>query len=388
MFQFLVKKFITDYMNTDDPAVRRSYATVSSIYGIFLNILLFAGKYIAGTVSGSTAIIADAFNNLSDAGSSVISFIGFRLAGKKPDKDHPFGHGRMEYIAGFIISSVIVVVGIELCIESIKKIVDPQPIIPGLLSAAIMIAAILVKLYMFLYNRSVGKKISSAALIATATDSLTDCLATLAALFSMGLVYFFGINIDGWAGALVSLFVIYAGITSAKDTLSPLLGQAPDRELVEGIEQIVMSHPEVKGIHDLIINDYGPGRLIISLHAEVDGKENIFTIHDAIDLAERELSERYNCIATIHMDPIESDDSEIQQMKHQVLEAIKPFYPDVTIHDFRLVPGNTHSNLIFDAVLPGDCTDSDETAQKKISEAVSSINENYFAVVHIDRSFV
>ena len=388
MFRFLIKKFIPDHTSTTDPQVRRSYATVSSIYGIILNIILFAGKYVAGMISGSTAVIADAFNNLSDAGSSVISFIGFRLAGKKPDRDHPFGHGRMEYIAGFIISAVIFVVGAELCISSIKKILEPEPITPGLLPAAIMIAAILVKLYMFIYNRSAGRKINSAALMATATDSLTDCLATFAALLSMGLMYFFGINVDGWAGILVSLFIIYAGLTSAKDTISPLLGQAPDKELVEEIEQVVMSHPEVKGIHDLIINDYGPGRLILSLHAEVNGSENIFDIHDAIDLAERELSERFNCIATIHMDPIESDDSEIQQMKHSVLEVLKTVYPEVTIHDFRFVPGNTHSNLIFDAVLPADCKDSDETAQEKICEAVASMNAGYYAVVHIDRSFV
>jgi len=388
MFRLLTRLFVKKHTETGDPSVRRGYATLASVYGIVLNIILFGAKYFAGTVSGSMAVIADAFNNLSDAGSSVITFIGFRLAGKKPDKGHPFGHGRIEYVAGFIISAIILIVGVELGISSVRKIINPEPVEVGILPAAIMILAILVKFYMFTYNRSAARKIDSMTLMATAKDSLTDCIATAVTLISMGLMYFLHINVDGWAGILVSLFIIYAGLTSAQETLSPLLGQAPDPELVKGIEETVMSHPEVKGIHDLIVNDYGPGRLIISLHAEVNGQDDIFVIHDAIDLAERELNEKYGCIATIHMDPIESDDYEVMKLKEHVLELVCSVYPEASIHDFRTVPGPTHTNLIFDMLLPADCRDSNEHAKELVENLIHERDPEFYGVVHIDRSFV
>lgn len=388
MFKLLTKIFIKNSENVSDIKVRQNYATLSSIYGIVLNVLLFIGKYIAGAISGSVAIIADAFNNLSDAGSSVITLLGFLLAGKKPDKYHPFGHGRIEYLTGLIISAIIIVVGVELGISSVKKIISPEPVEVSLIPVLIMVAAILVKFYMFTYNRSVGKKIGSAALIATATDSLTDCIATLVTLISIGIAFFFKINVDGIAGLLVSLFILYAGISSIKDTLSPLLGQPPEQELVDEIEKCVLAHPEVKGIHDLIVHDYGPGRLMISLHAEVDGDGDIFELHDAIDLAEKDLDEKFNCLSTIHMDPIESNNPEVVNLRHMALEKINELYPIATIHDFRIVPGPTHTNLIFDCVLSMDEKDSDEDAAKKISDHIHGACPEYYAVVKIDRSYV
>lgn len=388
MYKLLVKLLVKNKNDLQKPEVRTAYATLSSGLGIFLNILLFGAKYLAGVISGSMAIIADAFNNLSDAGSSIITFIGFKLAGKKPDRKHPFGYGRVEYISGFIISAIIVVVGLELGISSIQKIISPEVMSHDILPVIIMCLAILVKLYMFLYNRYAGKTIDSAALKATATDSLTDCIATFVTIISIVLHILFDINIDGYAGVLVSLFILYAGITSAINTISPLLGQPPEKELVEGIEELVMTYPQVKGIHDLMVHDYGPGRLIVSLHAEVDGNCDIFEVHDAIDLAEMKLAEVFNCLATIHMDPIESNNSEVQKMKEKVLNVVKTVYPDACIHDFRMVPGTTHTNLIFDALLPIDCKDSNDEAREKLETAIHSTMGDYYGVVHIDRNYV
>lgn len=388
MFKLLTKIFIKDSENVSDVKVRGKYATLSSIYGIALNVLLFIGKYIAGAISGSVAIIADAFNNLSDAGSSVITLLGFLLAGKKPDKYHPFGHGRIEYLTGLIISAIIIVVGVELGISSVKKIISPEPIEVSLVPVLIMVAAILVKFYMYTYNHSLGKKINSAALQATATDSLSDCIATLVTLISIGISFFFKINVDGIAGLLVSLFILYAGISSIKDTVSPLLGQPPEAELVADIEKCVLAHPEIKGIHDLIVHDYGPGRLMISLHAEVDGNGDVFELHDAIDCAENDLNDKFNCISTIHMDPIESNNPKVEKLREDTLVKVRELYPDSTIHDFRMVPGPTHTNLIFDCVLSMNDKDSDEEARKKISDHIHSSWPEYFAVIKIDRSYV
>ncbi len=388
MFKLLTGIFVKNRENTGDPKVRKSYATLASIYGICLNIILFIAKFIAGTISGSMAITADAFNNLSDAGSSVITFFGFMLSGKRPDRKHPYGYGRIEYITGFIISALILLVGVELGISSVNKIITPEPIEVSIVPVIIMIASILVKFYMFTYNRSTGKKINSQALSATATDSLTDSIATAVTLISMGLVYFFHINVDGWAGLLVSLFIIYAGITSAIDTISPLLGQPPEEELVKEIEATSMKYEAVKGIHDLMIHDYGPGRLIISLHCEVDGENDMYRIHDEIDNLETELNEKFNCVATIHMDPIESNNSVVGEMREKVADKVKELYADATVHDFRMVPGPTHTNLIFDAVLPMSEKDKDSDAKEKIEELIKNDWDGYFAVVHIDRSYL
>lgn len=389
MLKYLIKKLIPDNENVRNPKVRAAYGKLCAVYGIFLNVILFAGKLFAGIVTGSVAISADAFNNLSDAGSSAISFLGFIIASKKPDPSHPFGHGRVEYLSGMVISAFILVMGFELAKSSVGKIINPQPIQGGLLPVIILVVSIAVKLYMSVYNKKLGTKIESAAMTATAADSRSDAISTGVVLLSTLVSWFLGFNIDGWTGLAVSVLILYAGYNSMKDTVSPLLGKAPDHELVESIAKEVMSHPEIKGIHDVIVHDYGPGRLIISLHAEVDGHSDIYEIHDVIDRCEMELKEKYGCLTTIHMDPIESDNKELYELKKSIECEIKEAIDEgISIHDFRMVPGPTHTNVIFDAVFPPDYEMTDDDAKKKIEEIVSNNHENTFAVVSIDRSFV
>ena len=387
MFRLLEEMFIKNRDDVTSPVVRRAYGTLCSVYGIFLNIVLFAGKYFAGVFSGSMAIIADAFNNLSDAGSSVITLLGFSLASKKPDPDHPYGHGRIEYLAGLVLSAVIMLTGFELGKSSVEKIIRPEAVEVSLLSAVILLAAILVKLYMHIYNKKTGHKINSEAMLATAADSLTDCIATGVVLLSMGVTWLFKINIDGYVGLVVALFIMYAGFSAAKDTLSPLLGKAPDREFVKAIEKTVMAHPEVVGIHDLMVHDYGPGRIIISLHAEVPASGNILELHDAIDCAEHELKENFGCLATIHLDPIDTESEEVSGYRHQLSELLKEVTPDISIHDLRIVPGATHTNLIFDAAVPADFPLTDEQTAQEIRSIVREKLDKCFAVVNIDRMY-
>ena len=303
MLKLLIRIFIPDRENISEPAVRIAYGRLCGIWGIFLNLLLFAGKYLAGLVSGSVAITADAFNNLSDALSSFISLCGFVLSAKKPDDDHPFGHGRMEYLAGLLLSSLIIVMGFELFKSSLDKIREPAAVQAGLLPALILAASIALKLYMALYNRAIGKKIRSSAMLAAYKDSLSDSVSTLLVLVSMGVSHFWGINIDGWAGLAVALFIMATGLKAVSETVSPLLGKAPEAELVRSIEALALECPEIAGIHDLMVHDYGPGRLMISLHAEVDGRKDVFTVHEAIDKTEKEINRCFGAVTTIHMDP-------------------------------------------------------------------------------------
>ena len=384
----LSKIFIKNRDDVTDPAVRKAYGSLCSALGIVLNVLLFAGKYIAGAVSGSIAITADAFNNLSDAGSSAISLVGFHLSSKKPDLDHPFGHGRLEYISGLCVAALILVMGVELLISSVQKIITPEPVEMGLLPAAILIVSIAVKVYMSAYNRSVGKKISSSAMRATATDSLSDSVATTVVLLSMGVSYFFDVNIDGYAGVLVALFILWAGVGVARDTLSPLLGQAPDPELVHKIEDIVMSREEIIGMHDLVVHDYGPGRLMISLHAEVDGRGDIFELHDAVDTVERTLASELGCEATIHMDPVVCDDEAVDAEHKRLLEVIAGIDDIIGVHDFRMVAGPSHTNLIFDVVVPCGLDKTADEVRAEICAAVEAQMPGRFAVVNVDTSFV
>jgi len=388
MISLLSRLFIKDSENVADPKVRQAYGTLCGTVGIALNILLFAGKYFAGSVSGSIAIVADSFNNLSDAGSSLITLLGFRLAGRKPDPDHPYGHGRVEYISGLVVAALILMMGVNLGRDAISAILEPQPLETGWLPALILVASICVKIYMFLYNRAVGKKIASAAMVATASDSLSDSVSTTVVLISMLIARFFSLNIDGYAGVMVALFILYTGYGAAKDTLAPLLGQAPDPEFVRNISGLVMSHPEVKGIHDLIVHDYGPGRQMITIHTEVDGKEDIFMLHDAIDNIERELMDTFGCHATIHMDPIETDNEQLAAMRKKISELVKTLDPAVTIHDFRMVPGTTHTNVIFDVVVPHGFRMTDEEVAAAVKKMVADTYPNHFAVLNIDKAYV
>ena len=388
MLSLLARFFIPDHKNYRDPAVRTRYGLLCSALGIVLNVVLFVGKYIAGVLSGSVAIAADAVNNLSDAGSSLISLFGFRMASKKPDPDHPFGHGRIEYLSGLAVSALIVLMGVELAKSSVEKIISPERVEAGVLSLAILLISIGVKVYMGIYNRAVGKKINSSAMAATAADSFSDTVATAVVFLSMLLSFFTDVNIDGWVGVAVAAFIIRAGVLAARDTVSPLLGQAPDRELVDTIEKMVMSSEAVCGIHDLIVHDYGPGRLIVSLHAEVDGSGDIYELHDAIDNIERDLKRELNCLAVVHMDPVDTHDERTAAARDAVAELVKGIDGRITIHDFRMVPGKTHTNYIFDAVLPMDYPMSDEEAARLIEAEVSRRFPNCYGVVDIDRSYV
>ena len=390
MIKLLSRIFIKDYKNYESPAVRSSYGVLCGGFGIFLNILLFIGKFLAGTLAKSVSITADAFNNLADAGSSIITLLGFRLARQKPDTKHPFGHGRIEYIAGLLVSAAIILMGFELAKSSISKIISPEPIEFSVLTAAILVCSILVKLYMVFYNKSIGKKIKSATLGATALDSCSDCIATSVVLVSSLIAHFFKINIDGYCGVLVAAFVIYSGIRALQETITPLLGQAPDREFIERIQKLIEEFPEITGIHDLIVHDYGPGRLMISLHAEMPVYEDsdIFAMHDIIDNAERLLSKELECLVTIHLDPTRSNDEKVAELKAKTVNVLHRISPELSLHDFRVVPGPTHTNLIFDVVIPFDLKLKEDEITEKLNSAVSEWDDaKYYVVASFDRPY-
>ncbi len=388
MIKLLSKLLIKNNNDYSDPTVRRRYGILCGSVGVALNILLSLGKFIAGLSVNSIAVIADAANNLSDAGSSVITMAGFKLAGQKPDPAHPFGHGRIEYISGLIVSMAILLMGFELLKTSVEKIFSPEETVFSIAAIVILCASIAVKLYIFFYNKKIAAKINSSAMAATATDSVSDCLATAATLLSIILSAATGINLDGYCGVIVALFILFAGFKAAKDTVNPLLGQKPDPEFVKQIEETVLSHEEVVGIHDLVVHDYGPGRIMISLHAEVSDKENILKIHDVIDNIEKELQKKLECHAVIHMDPISTDDENTLKLKKEINEIVKKENPEFSIHDFRVVAGDTHTNIIFDLLIPYGISEDEETIKKKIDDEVKKLNKNYFTVIEIDKNFV
>ena len=388
LIQLLAKRLIPNWQHTEDPAVRRGYGVLCGVVGICLNVLLFLGKILAGTVSGSIAITADAFNNLSDAGSSVVTLLGFKLAAQKPDSHHPFGHGRMEYVSGLVVSMVILLMGVELAKTSVEKIITPGEVDFSPVVVGILIASIAVKLYMAAYNRLVSKKIDSSAMAATATDSLSDCLATSAVLLSTLAGHFWDIYIDGWCGAAVACFILWAGVNAARETINPLLGQPPSPEFVQEVQDLVLSHPEIIGIHDLIVHDYGPGRRILSLHAEVPASGDILALHDVVDTAERELATTLGCVATIHMDPVVMDDGLTAETRERVAALASIIDPGISIHDFRMVAGPTHTNVIFDVVVPFNCPLTDHDVADRIRTAVRTLDGNYYAVVEVEKSYV
>ena len=384
----LVRLFIKDCDNVTDPAVRERYGILSGAVGIVLNLLLSAGKLFAGLMTGSISITADAFNNLSDAGSSVVTLVGFKLAGQKADDGHPFGHGRMEYLAGLLVSLMILLVGVELGRSSIGKILHPEEVDFSLVSTGILAASILVKLWMGQFNRGLGRKIGSAAMAATAADSLSDAVATAAVLVGTLVNRFAHVNIDGWVGLAVAVFILRAGWGAARDTINPLLGESPDPELVKQLRDLVLSHPQVVGMHDLIIHDYGPGRRLCSFHAEVPQDADILAAHDAIDHIEREIQEKFGIETTVHMDPIATDDEKVTQLRARVAALAQAVEPEMTIHDFRVVEGPTHTNVIFDAVVPHRCRLSDQEVRERLSRAVTALDSAYQAVIQIDRAYV
>lgn len=387
MIKLLAKIFIKNSENYTDQKVRSAYGYLCGAVGIVINVLLFGGKFLAGTISGSVAVTADAFNNLSDAGSSAISLIGFRLASQKPDPGHPFGHGRFEYVASLIISMIIILMGFELGKDSVGKIIDPVAVEYSALTFAILGVSILAKFYMFVYNRAVGKKIDSSTLKATATDSISDTVSTFAVLVSAILATTMGVFIDGWVGLAVAGFIMFAGISSAKETIDSLLGTPPDEEFCKKIQDIVLSHEGMIGIHDMIVHNYGPGRVFISLHAEVPSDGNFVAIHDTIDNIEHDIMKETGCLATIHMDPVDVNDEETAKMKAKVADIIKETDPVITFHDFRMVSGPTHTNVIFDIVVPHDYKLTDNEIAKVIADKIHSHDKRYFAVIDVDKDF-
>lgn len=388
MITFLASLFIKDRRNYDSSAVRQAYGVLSGAVGIGLNILLFLGKWIAGTLSGSIAITADAFNNLSDAGSSIITLIGFRLSGQAPDPEHPFGHGRMEYISGLLVSVAILVMGFELIWSSFGKLRDPEPIESSALVLGILLASILVKVYMFYYNRSLSKKLDSAAMKATSVDSLSDTVATTLVLIATVISKYTGLILDGWFGILVGIFIVYTGGSTLKETIDLLIGQPPKKEFIDEIREIVLGHSLVYGVHDLIVHDYGPGRRMISLHAEVAVDGDIQDIHEQIDHIEHELQEKLNCSATIHMDPIVTDDKEVLEMKAKVEAMVQSLDEAFSMHDFRMVKGPTRTNLIFDVEVPRKTSLTDNEIMNRLKEQVHGLpGSKYFAVIQIDHEY-
>ncbi len=386
----MVKRLAMAFVPKDGTEVekRSIYGMVCGFVGIFFNIVLFVGKLLAGIITSSISITADALNNLSDAGSSIVTLAGFKLAAQKPDSKHPYGHGRIEYLAGLAVAAVILIMGFELFRDSIGKVLHPQDTEFSVIVIFILLASILVKCYMAYYNYNIGKEIDSATVRAAATDSMSDCIATGAVLVTTVLNHLYGWQLDGYCGILVSLFIMYSGIQAARDSVDPLLGIEPDEEFLQQIEDISLSFDEnIVGIHDLMVHDYGPGRKMISLHAEVPADSNMIQIHDVIDNLEKKLSKDLGCMTTIHMDPIAVNDPEVQALKQQVADLVKEVLDAITIHDFRVVKGDTHTNLIFDMVVPFSCKCTDgemaDMVTKKIREKLGA---NYYAVIDVDRA--
>lgn len=385
MIAFLSKRFIKNYKQYDHPDVRASYGILCGSVGILLNLLLFVMKFLAGFMSHSIAITADAFNNLSDAGSSLITLFGFRLGKAAPDLDHPYGHGRMEYLAGLFVSMLILYMSFELITSSVNRIINPEATTYSTLTFCILIVSILIKFYMYLFNGKYSKKIASSALKAASMDSLSDVLSTFAILVCTLLSHFLNLHLEGYFGILVGLFILYAGIQATKDTISPLLGKAPTEEIVSRIKEIVLSQEGVLGIHDLMVHDYGPGRQFISLHAEVPADGDMLEFHDTIDQLERSLGQELNCIAVIHMDPICINDAETNAYKQQIEMYLHTLSDKLSVHDFRIVKGTTHTNLIFDVFSPYDCPVSDKELLSNLHNYIRSLEGDIRGVITLDK---
>lgn len=388
MISILSRIFIKDAQNLQPAAVRKAYGILCGAVGIFLNALLFAGKLFAGAASGSIAVTADAFNNLSDAGSSAVTLLGFQLGGRQADREHPFGHGRMEYLSGLAVAMLIILMGFELARTSLEKLLHPEPIQSSPLVIAILCVSIAVKLYMFTYNRRLGRRLDSRAMEAAAMDSLSDCAATAAVLIATLVGRFTGLEIDGWCGILVAAFILYSGVSAGKETLDPLLGQPADPEFVRRVRELVGSHPRIIGFHDLVVHDYGPGRRMISLHAEVPASGDVLELHDEIDNVERQLQETLGCDAVIHMDPVVTDDGLTEETHARISALLKCIDDQISIHDFRMVAGPTHTNVIFDVVVPYKFRLSDEEVRQRVRTAVRTLDGSYYAVVHVERSYI
>lgn len=385
MISFLIKRFAKN-ADVHSSQGRMVYGNLSGGVGIACNLVLFGIKMLAGIMSGSISIIADAFNNFSDMGSSVITMLGFKLSSKPADKEHPFGHGRIEYMSGFVVSLLIVLVGFELLKSAVGKIFDPESIDVTVLTVAILIVSILVKLWMYLFNRKIGQMLSSTALLATARDCLNDTVSTSAVLVTTLLYRFFGWNIDGVAGLLVAGFIIFGGFRSAVETIHPLLGEAPSKEFVNELKSRVLSYGMFTGVHDLIVHNYGPGRRFASIHIEVPVDVDVLKCHEEIDRCEKEVGEALGILLVAHMDPVDNGER-VMRYKTAVLQALETVDPTLSMHDFRMVHGETSSNLIFDVVVPFDCKTPKAELERLIRFEVGKTEPDCVCVINFDTEY-
>lgn len=388
MTKLLLKIFIKNHQNTKDPDVREKYGYLGSIVGIVINILLSAGKYFIGVISKSVSITADAINNLADAASCIVTLISFKMSARKPDKEHPFGHGRIEYIAALAVGFLVELMGYELIKSSVNKIIHPEPVVFSVPAALVLVLSILGKVWLYFFNKKLGTKIQSPVMIAVAKDSLSDTIATFVSAVSLILSLFTDLAIDGFMGIIVSLFILYSGYGILKDAISVLLGVPPETETVNELVGYILSHKEIIGIHDLVIHSYGASRTFASVHAEISADEDILVAHDTADNIEKSVKEKFGIELVIHIDPVETNNEKVNELKTMTAETVCEISKELTIHDFRIVDGPTHTNFVFDVVVPHDFEMSDNKLKKLIGEKINGINNNYYCVITIDNSYV
>ena len=387
MTKFLIQKFIKNPDDINNLKVRRNYGTLSSVVGIIYNVFLFILKYIMGTLSGSISVVSDAFNNLSDSAGCMVTLLGYKLASKPADKDHPFGHGRMEYLTALTIAVLILIVAFELFRNSVNKIIHPEKLTFSLIVLISLLVSILIKLWMSFFNAFLGKKINSSVMLATAKDSRTDVIATSATCIAVISSLYTNLPVDGIMGLVVSLFIFKSGIDIVKDTVDNLLGKPVDSDIVYAIKEMVGESDKIIGIHDLVVHNYGPGNMIGSLHAEVKSNEDFVFVHDMIDELERRIHRELNILMTIHMDPIETDNEQVNLSLDMIRNIILDIDPCLQIHDFRLVAGDTHTNLIFDIVVPYDCKYNNDDIKELIDKQLDKMEDNYYTVITFDREY-
>ena len=388
MTQLLCRLFVKNHKEIGDPGVRSAYGVMVSVVGILLNLLLFGAKFLVGMLFGAVSIVGDAINNLSDAGSGLISLISFRISSKPADREHPFGHARIEYVTSMIVSFLVLLIGVELLKESVNKILNPQLPERSWLAVFVLLGSVLVKLWLAIFNRKIGKRINSSVMKATAADSLSDALSTSAVLIATLVLLLFPdmtLNLDAYMGVVVAVLILVAGGRILNETKNSILGEAPSEEIVEMIRKTVSKYPEALGIHDLVVHNYGPGHVIAALHIEVDGKEDIFVTHDVIDTIEKDLRQNCGIEATIHMDPVVTDDERVNQLRQEVQRAVHRIDERIHIHDFRFVEGKTHTNLIFDVAVPFELKMSEEEIRRAVANEVSRLDPSYFTVITVDR---
>ena len=389
MTEILSRLLVKNHQDVQNPAVRTAYGTMVSITGIVLNLILFVSKFVVGSLFGAISIVGDAVNNLSDAGTQIISLISFRIAAKPADREHPFGHARIEYVTSMIVSFLVMLVGFELLKSSISQIFSPERPDSSPIAIIVLIGSMLCKLWLGLFNRTIGKRIDSSVMRATAADSLSDVFATGAVLVATVLPMIFTDmkwNPDAYMGVIVAALIMVAGFRILNEAKNAILGEAPSEEIVKQITDVVDKYEGALGIHDMVVHNYGPGRIIASLHIEVDGSVDVFETHDMIDTIEKELREACGIEATIHMDPIVTDDEQVNELRAKTAEAVKKIHPLMQIHDFRFVAGATHTNLIFDVVVPFEAKMSDAEVKTAVAERVQEIDPTYCVVLNIDHA--